>query len=161
MKAKADTFIVPELLEAKGQWSVAKQSPPVTASDIRKWAIATAWPETPSRVYWDDVYAAYTRWGGVIAPPDFNPFAWPIHRPKVEALPGLADFALTSLNGGQLETYGVPQRPGDVITERNRIQDFNERQGRFGLMLYTYVETEWTNQNGEFVRRRVSTYISY
>jgi hypothetical protein len=161
MKAGAKTFIVPELLEAKGVWSAARLSPVVTASDIRKWAIATAWPETPSAVYWDETYAAGTRWGGVIAPPDFNPFAWPVHRPKVEALPGLADYALTSLNGGQVETYGVPQRPGDIVAERNRIQEFNERQGRFGLMLYTYVETDWTNQNAEFVRRRVSTYISY
>lgn len=161
MQAKAETLIVPELLQARGQWSLAKQSPVVTASDIRKWAIATAWPETPARIYWDAAYAAATRWGGIIAPPDFNPFAWPIHRPKVEALPGLADYHLTSLNGGQVETYGVPQRPGDVIAERSRIQDFSERQGRFGLMLYTHVETVWTNQNDEFVRRRVSTYISY
>lgn len=161
MKPEVETFVGPELEAAKGRWSEPKRSPAIAASDVRKWAIATYWPETPPPIYWDEAYAATTRWGGIIAPPDFNPFAWPVHRPKIEALPGLANRRLTNLNGGQVETYGVPQRPGDVIVERSRIKDFNERQGRFGLMLYTFVETEWTNQAGSFVRRRVSTYISY
>ena len=68
---------------------------------------------------------------------------------------------MTSINGGQTDTYGVPMRPGDVISTRSRLKDFNERQGRFGLMLYTYNETEWTNQKGEFVRRRIGTGIRY
>ena len=34
-------------------------------------------------------------------------------------------------------------------------------QGRFGLMLYLFTETEWTNHTGEFVRRRISTSIRY
>jgi hypothetical protein len=161
MEADLNTLIVPELVEAKGRWSEPKYSFPVSASDIRKWVIATYWPEAPPPLYWDEAYAATTRWGGIIAPPDFNPFAWPVHRPPVEALPGLADRKLTNLNGGQVETYGVPQRPGDVIAERVRIKDFNEREGRFGLMLYTDVESEWTNETGAFVRTRISTYISY
>ena len=65
------------------------------------------------------------------------------------------------MNGGQTDTYGAPMRPGDVITARSRLSDFNERQGRFGLMLYTFNETEWTNQKGEFVRRRIATCIRY
>jgi acyl dehydratase len=68
---------------------------------------------------------------------------------------------LTGMNGGQTDTYGAPMRPGDVISARSRLQDFNERQGRFGLMLYTFTENEWTNQKGEFVRRRISTSIRY
>jgi hypothetical protein len=65
------------------------------------------------------------------------------------------------MNGGQTDTFGAPMRPGDVITARTRLRDFNERQGRFGLMLYAYSETEWTNQKGDFVRRRISTSIRY
>jgi len=52
-------------------------------------------------------------------------------------------------------------RSGDVISARSRLQDFNERQGRFGLMLYAFTEIEWTNQTGEFVRRRIATSIRY
>lgn len=161
MGQKLETLVVPELVESRGRWRKTYYSPPVSVSDIRKWAIATYWPETPPPLYWDEAFAASTRHGGIIAPPDFNPFAWPVHRVPLAPLPSPKGVPLTSLNGGQIETYGVPQRPGDVIAERVRVQDFKERQGRFGLMLYVDVEEEWTNQDGAFVRRRVSTYIRY
>jgi len=80
--------------------------------------------------------------------------------PKAQPQPA-GGQRLTGMNGGQTDTYGVPMRPGDVITAKSRLQDFNERQGRFGLMLYTFTETEWTNQKGEFVRRRIGTSIRY
>ena len=56
------------------------------------------------------------------------------------------------LNGGQVDTFGVRMRPGDVITSRSRLSHWDERQGRFGLTLYIFNETEWRNQNGEFVK---------
>ena len=164
MATGVDTLVTREMAESKGKWGAARVSPPIAQSDIRKWAIATYWPETPPRIYWDDDYAKGTRWGGVIAPPDFNPFAWPVERPAGRAMGqaiGPNGQKLTGMNGGQTDTYGVPMRPGDVITARTRLQDYNERQGRFGLMLYTFTETEWTNQKGEFVRRRISTGIRY
>ena len=65
------------------------------------------------------------------------------------------------MNGGQTDTYGPPMRPGDVIRSRSRLQDWNERHGRLGLTLYTFTEIEWTNQNDELVRRRISTGIRY
>ena len=162
MAQGVDTLISPAMQEAKGKWSEPRVSPPIALSDIRKWAIATYWPETPPQIYWDEAYAATTRWAGIIAPPDFNPFAWPVRRqaPPVTAQPA-AGVRLTNMNGGQTDTFGAPMRPGDVITARTRLRDFNERQGRFGLMLYAYSETEWTNQTGEFVRRRISTSIRY
>jgi acyl dehydratase len=161
------TLITPEMEAAKGQWGPERTSPPISASDIRKWAIATYWPQTPPPIYWDEAYAAGTRYGGVIAPCDFNPFAWPVRRPAPPAGAGApaarADGAprLTTMNGGQVDTYGAPMRPGDVVTTKSRLQDFNEREGRLGLTLYVFNETEWTNQKGEFVRRRISTAIRY
>jgi hypothetical protein len=162
MATGVDTLISPAMQEAKGQWSEPRLSPPISLSDIRKWAIATYWPETPPPLYWDEDYAAGTRWGGIVAPLDFNPFAWPVKRPRPPAAAApVQGVRLTGINGGQTDTYGEPMRPGDVISARTRLADFNERRGRFGLMLYTYNETEWTNQNGEFVRRRIATGIRY
>jgi hypothetical protein len=162
MATGVDTLISPAMEEAKGKWGGARHAPPIALSDIRKWAIATYWPETPPPIYWDEDYARTTRWGGIIAPQDFNPFAWPVKRvaPAAQIQPA-GGVRLTGINGGQTDTYGAPMRPGDVITARNRLQDFNERQGRFGLMLYMFSETEWTNQDGAFVRRRISTNIRY
>ncbi|MEX0942550.1 MAG: MaoC family dehydratase N-terminal domain-containing protein, partial [Pseudomonadales bacterium] len=136
-------------------------APPISRSDIRKWAIATYWPEKPPRIYWDEDYAKTTRHGGIIAPPDFNPFAWPVERPTRPAGGGAGGRGRTGLNGGQTDTYGVPMRPGDVIHSRSRLKEWNERQGRMGLMLYTFTETEWLNQNDELVRTRISTGIRY
>jgi acyl dehydratase len=162
MATGVDTLISPAMQEAKGKWGEARVSPPIAASDIRKWAVATYWPDTPPPIYWDEDYAETTRWGGVIAPADFNPFAWPVRRIAPQAQPQPAGGQrLTGMNGGQTDTYGAPMRPGDVVTSRSRLQDFNERQGRFGLMLYTFTETEWTNQKGAFVRRRIGTSIRY
>ena len=162
MAQGVDTLISPAMEEAKGRWSEARVSPPIALSDIRKWAIATYWPETPPQLHWDEDYAKTTKWGGIIAPPDFNPFAWPVRRMRPEAQAQSAGgVRLTGMNGGQTDSFGVPMRAGDVITARSRLQDFNERQGRFGLMLYTFSENEWTNQKGEFVRRRIGTSIRY
>lgn len=68
---------------------------------------------------------------------------------------------LTGMNGGQTDTYGERMRAGDVIRTRTRVIDWNERQGRFGLMLYITTEILWTNQRDEFVRCRHAISIRY
>jgi hypothetical protein len=65
------------------------------------------------------------------------------------------------LNGGQTDTFGVRMRPGDVITTRTRLSHWNEREGRAGLMLFSFYETEWRNQDGELVKRRLATLIQF
>ena len=125
--------------------------------------MATYWPEKPPPIYWDEDYAKTTQWGGIIAPRDFNPFAWPIERPKI-SLPGPAHpegRALTGMNGGQTDTYGAPMRPDDVVSSRSRLVDWNERSGRLGWTMYTTTEIEWRNQNDELVRTRMSIGIRY
>jgi acyl dehydratase len=159
------TYVTPEMEAARGSWSDERTSPPISVSDIRKWAIATYWPEKPPRVYWDEEYARTTRWGGIIAPPDFNPFAWPVERPQLRGggpQPRRPDGKpLTGMNGGQTDTYGVPMRPGDVVTTRTRLKDWEEREGRLGHTLFTYTEIEWRNQRDELVKRRISIGIRY
>lgn len=158
------TLVTEDMIERKGVWGPATVSPPIGESDIRKWAIAVYWPETPPPIFWDAAYAATTRWGGIIAPPDFNPFAWPIvaNRPEKKAKgDGPRKPRLRGMNGGQVETYGVPMRPGHIITARNRLRDWEERETRLGHTLFSYSELEWRNQDDELVKRRVSTAIRY
>ncbi len=165
MAEQAVTYVTPEMEEAKGKWSESRTSLPVSASDIRKWAIATYWPETAPRIYWDEEYAKTTKWGGIIAPRDFNPFAWPVERTRGRGGPAPGKRAdgkpLTGMNGGQTDTYGPPMRPGDVISARSRLVDWNEREGRLGHTLYTYTELEWRNQDDEVIRSRISIGIRY
>lgn len=159
------TYVTDEMRAAQGVWGEPWTAPPITDTDIRRWAMATHYPEKPPRLYWDADYAAATRWGGIVAPPDFNPFAWPIERPRPLAanLSGRRPDGkpLTGMNGGQTDTYGAPMRPGDVITARSRLLDWHERAGRLGHTLYVRSEIEWRNQDGELVRTRISTGIRY
>ncbi len=159
------TLVTPEMEAARGVWGRENTSYPVAESDIRRWAIAVYWPERPPRIYWDAEYAASTRWGGIIAPRDFNPFAWPVERPSrgsAGPVPGQKPKKGENiLNGGQQDTFFAPIRPGDVITTRSRLSHWEERQGRNGLTIYQYTESEWHNQNGELVKRRISTGIRY
>ncbi len=156
------TLVTSDMEEKKGVWENERTSYPVSESDIRKWALASYWPEKPPRLFWDEEYAKGTRWGGLIAPNDFNPFAWPIDRPpRQESGSPRTGQGQRGMNGGQVETFGVPMRPGDVITSRTRLKDWNERETRLGLTLFTETEMEWRNQRGELVKTRISTGIRY
>src|SRR5262245_6066761 len=70
------TYISDAMREAVGRELDRRVSFPISASDIRKWAIAVYYPEPPPRLFWDEEFAAGTAHGGIVAPEDFNPFAW-------------------------------------------------------------------------------------
>lgn len=147
---------------------------PISANEIRRWAMAVYFPETPPRRFWDDAYAASVGQGSIVAPEDFNPFAWAMADPQLDSginamrvwpepdldLPEPPTRAYIL---GQLDvTYtGVKMRPDDVIRSTTRLAGYREREGRMGLMLYTTQEEQWTNQNDELIRTFASTVIRY
>jgi hypothetical protein len=153
------------------------RSYPIDPSDIRRWAIAIYYPEEPPRLFWDDASARATSFGGIVAPEDFNPFAWMAAEPAglqarpsggrpddfVEGKLGVQGPGLVHmLNGGTSVTYGrARMRPGDVITSETSLSEYREREGRLGLMLFTISETRWTNQHGELVKTSHNTLIRY
>jgi len=134
------------------------------------------YPEPAPRLFWDAAYAAGTTHGGIVAPEDFNPFAW-LTQTEAEAgvvaraaagftgpeeALGVEKPATTSLiNGGTEVDYGVRMRPGDTVTSVSRLAGYSEREGRLGLMLFTTTEDTWTNQRGETVKTSRGTLIRY
>lgn len=172
------TWITDEMRAAVGQeYGTERVSVPISLSDIRKWALAIYYPDVPPRLFWDEDYARRTSHGGVVAPEEFNPFAWFTAEGPViassyegpvrgagpeEALGVAAPETSFILNGGMDISYGVRMRPGDVITAgRTRLVDYKEREARLGLMLFTTTETAWTNQEGEMVKVTRGTLIRY
>jgi hypothetical protein len=157
------TLVSAEMLECKGVWGREKTSFPIAESDIRRWAIATYWPKVPPRLFTDAEYAKTTKFGGIVAPEDFNPFAWAVPTGEEGGLPfdlpGLIGGMI--LNGGTEDTYVTRMRPGDVITSRLRLADWSEKEGKSGLKLFSKYETEWHNQNGELIKRTVGTTIQF
>ena len=110
---------------------------PIDASDIRRWAVAVYYPEDPPRLYWDEEYAKSTAHGGIVAPEEFNPFAWMTTAGPsggrgtpggVEGALGVESPPLVHLlNGGaEVEYTGVRMRPGDVIRSVNTITEYRE-----------------------------------
>jgi len=170
------TLVNPEMAAAVGGELRRAVSFPIDRSDIRRWAIAVYWPEPPPAWFWDEHAAAATTHGGIVAPEDFNPFAWmtaagpvPVsaesggHDPDAtEKRLGVQPAGLSfQLNGGLDVDYGVRMRPGDVITSIVRLGGYTERTGKLGQMLFTVFEDTWTNQDGDVVKRSRSTLIRY
>jgi acyl dehydratase len=170
------THISDEMRALAGRELSTRVSYPVAESDIRRWALAVYYPEDPPAEFIDPEVAATTRHGGIVAPEDFNPFAWAVAASEGVALtadaasnpdsfeealgatgPGLRNI----LNGGIELEYGVPVRPGDVITAVTSLDGYKERQGSLGHMLFTMMRTVWTNQDGEMVKVVGGTTIRY
>jgi acyl dehydratase len=138
-------------------------SHPVGANDIRRWAIATWWPEPPPAEFGDEKVAERGPWRGMVAPRDFNPFAWTSQDASREPwLRGMGTAPGTRvLNGGQRSRYFAPIRPGDAITSVASLANAYERRGKLGTMLFLVNETRWTNQQGRLVRVGNRTTIYY
>jgi hypothetical protein len=170
-----DTWISDDMRAAVGREFMERVSFPVSVSDIRRWVVAVYYPEVPPREYWDEEYAATTPAGGIVAPEEFNPFAWmtqagPVARDAPSELQSGAEERLgipppattKMLNGGMESTYTeVRMRPGDVIRSVMRLAEYSEREGRLGLMLFTVTETLWTNQDRALVKTQRDVLIRY
>lgn len=169
-----DSYISEEMQEAVGRELGRQVSYPIAESDIRRWAIAVYYPEEPPRLFWDAEYAAQTSHGGIVAPEEFNPFAWIVADPPGVRAPAEHDPGINERNlgieppplgfqvhGGVEIEYGVRMRPGDVITAVATLDGYRERRGRLGLMLFTTMGNLWTNQDGVVVRHQRATVIRY
>ncbi len=100
--------------------------------------------------------ARHTRFGGMIAPPTFC-------RSMGSPIPDIRLDMPTArgLDGGSDWEYLVPIRPGDRITVQSKLVDLREAAGRLGPMVFTVVETTYTNQHGEVCVVQRSTGIRY
>jgi hypothetical protein len=146
---------------------------PISASDIRKWAIAVYFPEVPPPLFWDEEYAAGTHFGGIVAPEEFNPFAWMSKEPRAQprdAEAGAYELELgvqpppykAVLQGEIRASYGpVRMRPGDVIRSTRKITEYHEREGRMGLQLYTTIAIDYVNQRDEWIKTLETVYVRY
>ena len=161
--AAPGTFLTQETIDKIGRVLPAVAAPPVGANDIARWAIATSWPEPPPARYLDADVAATGPWGGIVAPRDFDPFAWMRSRPWAgDWLWGMGtEPGQRILNGGQHNRYAEPIRPGDVISVTRRFVDVIERDTKRGPMVFFTSEFRWENQDGALVRLGEQTSIYY
>jgi acyl dehydratase len=137
---------------------------PVCSNDIRRWAMATYYPADPPPEFMDAAAAAKGPWRELVAPRDFNPFAWTKCTPP-DTYPWMRGMGTEpgrrGLNGGQRNRYFAPIRVGDSITSVVTLVDAYEKEGSLGSMMFLLDEARWTNQRGELVRLGQRTTIYY
>lgn len=155
-------YLDPDTIGWIGRATDAVVSLPVDANDIRRWAMAVYYPDPPRPAFFDVDVAARGPWGGLVAPRDFNPFAW-VDEFRPEAYPWMRGMGTEpgrrGLNGGQRSFYFAPIRVGDVITCTATLVDAYEKEGKVGPMLFLVDESRWTNQDGELVKLGYRTSI--
>ena len=153
--AAVGTFLTTDTIDKIGRTLPPVAAPPVGANDIARWSIATHYPERPP--------TGESPWGGVVAPRDFDPFAWMPDRPWAgDWLWGMgAEPGTRVLNGGQHNRYFAPIRPGDVISVTRRFVDVIERETKGGPKVFFTSEFVWRNQTDDLVRIAEQTTIYY
>jgi hypothetical protein len=156
------SLVSPEMHAAVGTELWRLVSFPISESDIRRWAVAIYYPEPPPHGFSGERI--------VVAPEDFNPFAWavadglrsaggPNYIEDAAGIPG-PDLR-HSVYGGLEVSYGVRMRPGDVITSLTTLAGYEQREGRRGPLLLTTLESHWANDRGVRVKLFRSTVIRY
>lgn len=155
------THLTREMESAVGGTVRRRVSHPVTATDVRRWAIAVHWPSPAPARHLDGEPESLT------VPADLNPFAWTSVEDTlrdagldigdsgwIEKVLGLDPPDVThQLNGAIEDEYVVPLRVGDTVTSHSTLAAYRERDGRLGTMLFTTIADMWTNQAGEVVKR--------
>lgn len=164
-----------QLLTAEARALIGTEAPPVTgypvsAHEIARYCYAI---DDLNPLYLDEQAATAGPHGGLTAPPLFLaiPFArdLPLGRTRADGIPLPADnepplrppIAVTrTMAGGNDVEFLLPVRPGDVLTQRRRIADMYERAGRDSPLVFTVIETTYTNQHGEVVAIERTTGIT-
>jgi len=106
-------------------------------------------------LYWDAEYAGtQKRWAASSPRRTSIHFAWTVPTGTVEPVarsPGQAEQSGGKPAERRAGRY-VRVRCGGRCHHSRTVRTVGERYGRNGLPLFTYVETEWRNQNGEVVK---------
>ncbi len=155
-------YVTDEAREAIGKETVTV-SDAVSLRHIKEYLAGTGeWDP----LYYDEEYAKQTPYGGVIAPPLFHGAIVRRVVPESDlkedgqytdiAVRGV--FGRTLAGGISTELFN-PIRVGDVITQRTKLVDIQEKQGRSGKLVLCLLEATCTNQRGELVAIDKSTLI--
>ena len=168
------TDAVRGIIGRQSDWIEA--SHPVESSEVRRFFQATM---DPHPRYWNEKWAAESRYGKPVAPPAFAVHAFrrpadatddPLDRmddPDFDGLsrtlrPGLPPVPVPLggiLNGGyEYEFYSYPKM-GERIVSRSRFRDIYQREGKSGPMVFVLVEDEYATSDGRPLLKATNTNI--
>ena len=127
-------------------------------NDVRRWAQGM---QNPNPLYFDEEYAAASRFCRVVAPQSFSVCA----SDSMGAAPSIQGHIpdTAHLFGGDEWWFHGPRIfPGDRLLQERQFFDYSIKQTRFaGPTMFSRGDTLYTNQRGQVVARQRSTGIRY
>jgi len=131
---------------------------PVHVNDIRRWAQGM---QNPNPLYYDDGFAAGSRWGEIVAPQSFAVCCSDSHGAG-PAIQGHIPGTHMIFGGDEWWFHGPRVRPGDRLTLERMLFDYKVRDTKFsGPTLFSRGDTTYVNQRGEIVGKQRSTSVRY
>ena len=131
---------------------------PVAANDIRRWAQGM---QNTNPLYYDEAYAAESRFGRLIAPQSFAVCTDDSHGAG-PAIQGHIEGTHMLFGGDEWWFFGPRIEPGDRIRRDRMLFDYKVRETRFaGPTMFSRGDTTYVNNRGELVAKQRSTSIRY
>ena len=130
----------------------------VCVQDIRAWVQAQ---HNPNPLYFDEAYAATTKFGGIVAPQSFD-IACEQEHGVIPATEGRIPGSHVLWGGCEWFFYGPRIFPGDRIHCERTPFDYRITDTRFaGPTMFQRGDTVFRNQKGETISRLRTTSVRY
>ena len=131
---------------------------PIHVNDIRRWAQGM---QNPNPLYFDDEYAAGSRFGQIVAPQSFAVCTDTSHGAG-PAIQGTIPGQHMLFGGDEWWFYGPRIYPGDHFSHERMLFDYKVTETSFaGPTMFSRGDTTYVNQRGEIVCKQRSTSIRY
>jgi hypothetical protein len=136
----------------------ARLRDPVEPNDIRRWAQGM---QNPNPLYYDDEYAAASRFGRLVAPQSFAVCTDTSHGAG-PAIQGHIPGQHMIFGGDEWWFFGPRILPGDRITHDRMLFDYKVSETKFaGPTMFSRGDTTYINDRGELVCKQRSTSVRY
>lgn len=131
---------------------------PVSTNDIRRWSQGM---QNANPLYYDEVYAAESRFGQIVAPQSFAVVTDDSHG-AAPAIQGEIPGTHMLFGGDEWWFYGPRIRPGDKITRDRMLFDYRVTNTSFaGPTMFSRGDTNYVRDDGVFICKQRSTSIRY
>jgi hypothetical protein len=131
---------------------------PVQVNDVRRWVQGM---QNPNPLYFDERYAAASRFGRLVAPQSFGVCTDDSHG-AAPAIQGTIPGTHMLFGGDEWWFFGPRIQPGDRIRRDRMLFDYKVTQTKFaGPTMFSRGDTTYVNTRGEIVCKQRSTSIRY
>jgi hypothetical protein len=131
---------------------------PIHPNDIRRWAQGM---QNPNPLYYDEVYAAASRFEKLVAPQSFAVCTDTSHGAG-PAIQGVIPGQHMIFGGDEWWFFGPRIEPGDLVTHDRMLFDYKVAETKFaGPTMFSRGDTTYIRQSGEVVCKQRSTSVRY